>query len=213
MVYLIFLMFFFPASVFSFSLMLDPAGDAVHTGRCIDDSFERGLTLQYAQQLKTYLEKTVPALRVTITRNPGEVVADLQNAHFANRMNVDLFLSIHFFKETEVVPRCYVYTYAQADDTEMQKNNALSFWRYDKIHLYHADQTKQWAELFVQVLQQEQYNKNFSCHGYYRLPFKPLVGIKSSAIAIEIGLKHKDEWQQYIEKVGSALVGIIQHKG
>lgn len=211
MIYFAFLILFLPASVFSFSIMLDPAGDAVHTGRCIDDSFERGLTLQYAQHLKTYLEKTVPAIRVTLTRNPGEVVSDLQNAHFANRMNVDLFLSIHFFKETEVVPRCYVYTYAQVDDADIQKNNALSFWRYDKIHLCNADQTKEYAEIFVKTLQQ--HNKHFSCSACYRFPIKPLVGIKSSAIAIEIGLKSKNDWQQYIEEVGSALAAIIQQKG
>lgn len=205
----IFLLFFLPMSLFSFSIMLDPAGDAVHTGRCIDNSFERGLTLQYAQQLKTCLEKIIPGIRVIITRAPGETVAELQNAHFANRMDVDLFLSIHFFKETEVVPRLYVYTYAHYDDAEVQKNNVLSFWHYDKIHLHQAEQTKQWADFFTKTLQQGCYNKLFICSYCYAFPFKPLVGIKASALSIEIGLKNKNDLNSYLGPVCSAIYAIV----
>lgn len=39
-----------------FTLMIDPAGDAKHAGRVIEDSFERGITLQCAEKLKKMLK-------------------------------------------------------------------------------------------------------------------------------------------------------------
>ncbi len=38
-----------------FTIMIDPAGDAKHTGRLIGDTLERGISLQCAEQLKTAL--------------------------------------------------------------------------------------------------------------------------------------------------------------
>lgn len=36
----------------TYTIMLNPAGDARHTGRRIDDTFERSVTLQYVEKLK-----------------------------------------------------------------------------------------------------------------------------------------------------------------
>jgi len=85
-------------------IMLDPAGDAQYAGRRIDDSFERGLTLRCAEQLKQRLEQLFPQIHVVLTRLPGETVQPLQNANFANRLSVDLYLSIHFYHETATKP-------------------------------------------------------------------------------------------------------------
>ena len=35
-----------------FTIMLDPSGDAKHTGRIINKTFERGISLQCAEVLK-----------------------------------------------------------------------------------------------------------------------------------------------------------------
>jgi len=210
MLYTILLMLFFPLPLLSFSIMLDPAGDTKVTGRCIGDSFERGLTLQYTQQLKQLLEEHVPDVRVSITRLPGETVTELQNAHFANRMAVDLYVSVHFFKEQEVVPRVYIYTYGQHDDTDLRKID-LSFYRYDQIHLCNAAQTKKWSNLLFQTLNQQQYQKKLFCPGVYQLPFKPLIGIKASALVLEIGLKNKDDWRQFIDPVCSGIMTVARH--
>ena len=68
-------------------------------GRIVNDSFERGLTLQFAQELKKELELNFNNIRVVLTRIPGETLESLQNANFANRLNVDFYLSIHFYSE------------------------------------------------------------------------------------------------------------------
>ena len=36
--------------------MINPAGDAKDAGRTLNDSFERGITLQFAQELKSAIE-------------------------------------------------------------------------------------------------------------------------------------------------------------
>ena len=38
-----------------FTIMIDPAGDAKHTGRLIQDTLERGISLQCAEELKKNL--------------------------------------------------------------------------------------------------------------------------------------------------------------
>src|SRR5579859_5868722 len=70
-----------------FSIMLDPAGDAQITGRIIDDSYERGITLQLCEDIKKQLEADHPKnTRIVLTRFPGETIDPLQNANFANRL-------------------------------------------------------------------------------------------------------------------------------
>src|SRR3990172_8684717 len=78
----------------AFTIMLDPAGDAKNPGRKLDDSFERGITLQFSETLKQKLESLFPSIRVVLTRLPGETVQLLQNANFANRLDVNFYLSI-----------------------------------------------------------------------------------------------------------------------
>ena len=43
----------------TFTLMLDPAGDAQYPGRIIDDSFERGITLQCVEELQRVIRQTL----------------------------------------------------------------------------------------------------------------------------------------------------------
>ena len=49
-----------------FTLMIDPAGDAKEPGRAIDDTFERGITLQLAEELKRTIEAENPGVRLSL---------------------------------------------------------------------------------------------------------------------------------------------------
>ncbi|HSW75550.1 MAG TPA: hypothetical protein VLG50_00750, partial [Candidatus Saccharimonadales bacterium] len=55
-----------------FTIIIDPLGDPKNTGREIDDVFERGITLQCAEELKKQLNNVLPHIRVILTRVPGE---------------------------------------------------------------------------------------------------------------------------------------------
>lgn len=193
----------------TFTIMLDPAGDANSPGRILDDSFERGITWHFAENLKQVLEERYGAVRVILTRHPGEAVQQLQNANFANRLDIDLFLSINFYQETEPKPTLYLYTFSYGNDI-IPKKSDLMFYRYDQAYLCNYERTQKWSALFKKALQSEPHAKLFSCKGIYKLPFKPLIGIKAPAFAFEAGLKTRDDWQQLIEPIAASLHPILE---
>src|SRR5580692_10457797 len=111
-VFTIFLQTYAVSTPHKLTIMLCPDGDAQHTGRHIDGTFERSLTLQFTEELKKKLEKEHKDCSFISTRAAGDTIAPLQHAQFANRMNVDLYVSLHFFEETCTKPRIYLYQFS-----------------------------------------------------------------------------------------------------
>ena len=188
------------------TLMLDPAGDAQHTGRQLDGNFERGITLQCAERIKTTLEQRHPHVRVVITRSPGEALEPLHNANFANRLNVDCYISLHLYQETATKPRLYIYYFCDGDDL-IGKKQELAFYPYDKAHLLTMPTTKKYSSALQHALSQTHL---IDVQGVFKLPFKPLIGIKAPALAIEIGLQSKDTWPSYSTVLADGLSAIIE---
>jgi N-acetylmuramoyl-L-alanine amidase len=189
-------------------IMLDPAGDAQNSGRAIDDSFERSITWHYCYYLQKALEAKFSDVKVIITRQPGEAISELQNANFANRLNVDLFLNINFFQETSTKTQFFMYTYSNNDDFITQKSEMM-FYRYDHVHQYNAKNTHIFAHAIKQSLDTQEFKQKFECKDIIKCPFKPLVGIKAPAIAFEIGLKKKEDWQLYVEPMVTSIETLI----
>jgi len=192
-----------------FTIMLDPSGDAQNAGRQIDDNLERGVTLQFSQKLKEELEDRYGDIRVVLTRFPGETLQPLQNANFSNRLNVDFYLSIHFYKEYEVKPKVFLYTFSYNDEF-ITKRSQLYFYSYDQAHLINKDSTKKWANIIKNSFLKCEYKKIFDLEGLFKLPFKPLIGVKSPAIGIELGLRKKDDWINYLEAFISGIGAILE---
>jgi len=194
-----------------FTLMLDPAGDAKHAGRIIEDSFERGITLQFAEKLKKYLEFNDPSLRVILTRFPGESLEPLQNASFANRLEVDLYISFHFYHEEAPKPELFVYYFCNdVTDSWHKSSNELLFVPYDKAHRITFSLTKKVADVLEKSLRIDRYAALFDYKGTFGIPFKPLVGIVGPALGIEISLKKKDQWGLYLEPLMHSVFHIIE---
>ncbi len=188
--------------------MLDPAGDAKHTGRKIDNSFERGITLQCAQKLKAKLETYDPAIKVVLTRSAGEVVQPLQHANFANRMAVDLYVSMHCFQDMGIKPKLYIYHFCHRDNF-VNNVSDLAFYTYDHAYLFSHALNQAWAGIMYNTLQQEPYARLFDVSDVISFPYKPLIGIKVPALALELGLKTKTDWQNYIEPIAQGIKTII----
>ncbi len=193
----------------TFLIMLDPAGDAKQTGRKLGDSFERGITLQYVETLKKILQKEYPFVNVMLTRFPGDIIYELQNASYANRLGTNLYISINFFQTQETKPSIYLYQFSYHDDF-ISPTASLTFYLFDHAHLHHLDTTRAWGHLFKSVLEQKEYKSMFAIKGIYKLPFKPLIGITAPAIGIEIGLKKKGDWNQYVEPVSNAIGRVME---
>lgn len=193
-----------------FLIMLAPAGDTKHIGRKIGDSFERGITLQYAEQLKKLVEGQCPSIAVIISRFPGDIISPLQNASFSNRLQVDLFISIHFYQTTETKPQLHLYQFSYNDDF-ITPIAGLSFYHYDQAHLFNKKQTNTWATCIKQICENDQYQKLFIVQNICKLPFKPLIGVTAPAIGIEIGLKNRPDWQQYLAPIAESIYKLHQN--
>lgn len=193
----------------TFTIMLDPAGDAQNTGRQIDNYFERGISLQCVEKLQDKLQKRFQNTKIAITRFAGETVQPLQNANFSNRFNVDFYISLHFYKEKEVRPNIYLYLFSYGDDFITKKHD-LHFYPYDEAHLINIDTTKMYARRIQNLFQTDTYKKKFDFQGISKIPFKPLIGIKAPAIALEVGLHKKKDWKKYIDVFVTIIETIIQ---
>lgn len=190
--------------------MIEASGDSAHPGRSIDDNFESSITYEIAQSLKAALLEQCPHLKVLINRSPHETIAALQNANFANKLNVDFYVSIHAFTEAETKPRIYVYQFSYRDNfISKDADQRLSFYPFDKIYLINTTQTTTWAQQIKQLLERDQ---RWSTHGPFAIPFKPLIGIKAPAIGIEIGLKNRAEWQNAVDLLVHAIVDIVNNR-
>ncbi len=191
-----------------FTVMLNPAGDAKDAGRMLNDSFERGVTLQCCQELKRHLETNIPNIRVVLTRFPGETLEPLQNANFANRLETDFYLSIHFYKEHEIKPHVYLYLYKTEHYTTLGTTE-LCFCPFDKAHLLQQKKTMTIGTMMEQLFKEFQKNGQFITRGLFTLPFRPLVGIQAPAIALEAGIKDTHSWQYLIEPIVETIKQII----
>lgn len=188
------------------TIMLDPAGDAQHIGRLLGDSLERAVTQQFVTALQERLENKYPHVRIVLTRQPGQTLQPLQNANFANRLHVDLYLSINFYQEHSQKPVLYLYNFSYNDDFITKKFD-LAFCTYDQAHLQSYSTTTAYGAMVKEYLDTQ--NK-FAVKGLYKLPFKPLIGITSPALAFEAGLKHKEDWVYFVEPIAQSLDAIIK---
>jgi hypothetical protein len=194
-----------------FTVMLDPAGDAQHAGRKIHDYFERGLTLQCAEHLKEALEKSAPHLRIILTRFPGETLQPRQNASFANRLEVDLYISIHFFEKKESNPHAFLFYFCTDPITDFWKNPSteLTFIPFHQGHKQAIEQSVEQATTLYNFLHTN-YKDYFSCNKPLGIPFKPLCGITAPAIGIECSLNTTQDWAHYVKPFSEGIIKIIE---
>jgi N-acetylmuramoyl-L-alanine amidase len=193
----------------NFIIMIDPAGDARTTGRTIGDIFERSITMHAAQELKKMLEehlaKILPGLRIFLTRVPGETVEPLQNAAFANRLRVDLYISLHCYQTEQSNPHCalYHFSYDPVADELPTKVPGLFLYPYQQAHRNFFTISRDIAQAVYQQLQK---HKGFLViEPIQAFPYKPLIGIRAPALGIEMGLPKKDDWKLIINNITQAL--------
>ena len=193
----------------TFTIMLDPAGDVSQPGRVIDDTYERGLTLQFCHQLKKELEIENNSIRVVLSRFPGEIIEPLQNASFANRLGVDLFVSIHFYKLSHGIniPNICLYYLLYHPITDFWQNsltNQFDFIPYDEAYKISILNSEKAVETVENILK-KYFTSNSNSVYSFGCPFKPLLGVKAPAMGIEIGLVNKNNWHDYVNPIANSL--------
>ncbi|MGC2310916.1 MAG: N-acetylmuramoyl-L-alanine amidase [Candidatus Babeliaceae bacterium] len=203
-----------PLHKHSLTLMLDPAGDAQTTGRIIGEYFERTLTLEYAQELKKILESQLPHVRVILTRVAGEMIEPLQNAAFANKLRVDLYISLHFFQEKNILSRWYIYSFINNPlaDLAGRNNQTLQLIPYNQAHRTYCIHNIQYARCAHQLLEAHQLHNFYILSAPQAFPFKPLIGVAAPTCAFEIGLKTPTDWKLFVQPAADAIKHLINTK-
>lgn len=190
--------YFFPFSSQKkpFYIFIETQGNAVNPGRIIDDSFEAEITFNAAQYLKNALQEKQQNIKITVQRSE-----DLSNATIANRLKVDLYLQISACKSNNTGINLFSFSY---HDSFILKDG-LSFISYDQIYLLNKITTDSWLEIVSDSLEQNKLLK-----GVYSFPYRPLIGIKAPAFALELSLKNKSELLECITIFAHSLEPIIK---
>lgn len=191
-------------------IMLAPAGDAQHVGRAIGDTFERGLTLQCAHYLQTHIQERMPTITVVLHENTGKKTEPLEYAQIANRLKVDLYISLHFYHDEDALT-LNLYHYLQHPVTDVwntRQHGSIALIPYDQAHKQMAPTTHTIIKQ-LRTLLNEQQARTFFVPAPIGFPFKPLVGIQAPAIGIEMSLQQKEQWQIYAATITEALITML----
>lgn len=191
-------------------IMINPAGDAAHAGRLIQDSFERGITLQIAEYLKVVLEERNPYVSVLLTRMPGEIIEPLHNAQCANRISPFLYISLHCYEEKKPIPQMYIYTFSLGNNF-FTPTSDLSLYKYDQAHLANKKKSSELANFFLQHMKNDSYKRVCAVKDIISLPFAPLLGISGPAFALEIGLAQKKDWHMIKQALVLSIESVIKN--
>lgn len=189
-------------------IMIDPAGHAKNPGRRLHKGYERAETYKCAEALKNRLEKNFN-VRVLLTRAPGDEIVPLQNASFANRLNIDFFLRINFYIQEASRPKIFLYQelFDPIIDNVKRPFDPFAFVPVYQAHFKNIHQTKALANQLTSLLRAEQHQKSFDVSGPYGIPLKPLVGIVAPALIVEMCLpSHDNQWESLIEPLAESIV-------
>lgn len=192
--------------------MLEAAGNPRQPGRTIEDNFEQSITWSCAQHLKHVLSQRMPEVQVVLNRNEREVIEPLHTANFANKLAVDLVVSINFYQESTIKPRIYFYQFSYGSTSFTPATQNFILYPYDQAYMVSSKKSDAYAQMLKTSLSGSAYMSQFECLGVYKIPFAPLIGITCPAVALEIGLKNKQEWQLYIEPIAQALATLIEQR-
>lgn len=188
------------------TVMIDPAGHAKQPGRKLYDSFERAETLKFAEALKKKIEQK-STFRVLLTRAPGEEIVTLQNASFANRTKTDLFLTIHLYKELEEKPCLQLYHLL--NDTLLDPKKSFVPQDFVPINQAHCGYLSKTISLSKSILKELKgsIGKKFTIpQQALGLPVKPLQGIASPALCLEVGIHKDNDWEDLVEPLAIAIL-------
>lgn len=185
-----------------YTIMIDPAGDARQTGRIIGNGFERTIAFQLAKELHASLQETLPC-SVIITRTPGEIVYPQQNAHFANRLSIDLYVSLHCYCDPEEKYTIALYALSRTDINSTPLPD-LAMIPLTKAHWHASKHTHAYMQSMYTTLTTH-YAHQFHLLQPLDIPLAPLLGIQAPAIAIEVNCMASDSITAYIEPLTKSI--------
>jgi len=205
-------------------IVIDPGHGGSDVGAIAKNGlYEKDVTIKVATKLKQIIEKNLK-IKVYLTREKGQTVFLKRRTRIANKMDADLFLSIHANASEYVsISGCETFFYEKdASDeqakllAELENRGAMTEddEPEDPLEFILMDMAK--SELialsynFAEVIQKE-YVKSVKSRdrGVKQAPFTVLEGLKMPAVLTEIGfISSKGDAKRL--KDDKYLDGIIQ---
>jgi hypothetical protein len=166
----------------SFSIILDPS----QNNRTIGSEYEKRIAVLYGESIRTYLFNADSAITLELTRAAGETLEPLQSTTFSNVLHPNLHISLQcFFSER---PEIFIYYMKwHGIDAQEKTSKKLQLIPASHSYCYNFDASKKYAETLYALLQ-EKYRTSVSIHKPIGCPCKPLFGITSPAITLELGI-------------------------
>ncbi len=197
-----------------FTIMLNPAKTNNHAERIIDSSFERSISLSTLETIKTKLEERMPHIAIIIATLPHTMARDTTSqqehiAHFANSLQVNLFLELSFYQETDIKQQLYIYQFSYNNDLIVRPSEFV-FYRYDQSYIFNQRSSLKVARIFEQLFLSPPYSNHFHTHSIIGFPSAALIGITCPAINIEIGIKKRQDALLCIEPIVESIMRLIK---
>jgi N-acetylmuramoyl-L-alanine amidase len=182
----------------NYVVVLDPGHGGRDPGAVSQDGTlkEKDITLEVAKATKKNLEKTNPGITVELTRSEDKFMSLEARTGFANRLNADLFISIHCNSDTDSSSAgIETYYLSQANSEKAMKvaatENNLSLAKMSDLQatlldLMVSSKKTESEELATAVSNSlEQVIPKGRHRGVKQAPFYVLLGAKMPAILVE----------------------------
>ncbi|KKR96761.1 MAG: hypothetical protein UU47_C0008G0019 [candidate division TM6 bacterium GW2011_GWE2_41_16] len=194
-----------------YTIVLDPSGDGATTGRVVDEVFERGLSLQFAQALKAEIEKMRSDVHVVLSRFPGEKVDPLQSVSFANRLQADLFVGIGFYEQQHPSVRMhtYFYLYNPQMDFLRKQPTGPDFIPSQDAYLVSLSLSACCARSLVDGLKTQPQAASSMIDKSKGVPLISLVGATMPSLYFEFGIHNKTDWNFVLQPVAKSLIELF----
>jgi hypothetical protein len=188
-----------------YTIMLSPSGDAHDTGRALSDGFERGITRQCAEKIKLALEEQFDT-RVILSHSAGETISQKQKANFANRLHVDLYISLHACPSDHLGFDTYYYKSdlfipTARPDLALYPTHQSSFIHHNKI-----------LNIAQKGFVDPQHKINYNATTPIGLPIKHLEGIVAPAFAIELHIQKTSDILFYAQSIARGIAHAINQE-
>lgn len=187
-----------------FMLMLYPSV-SINNGRKIENEFENAIALDWALALKHALINQFPFIQVEISHKSGEKIDQIESINNINKQNPDLTISFNLY-QTNGVPQVYLYYMLSQVRAKSLKN--LDFVPYNQAYIDSLEKTKDFSEKIFNSLKENR-SDNYELKKLLGLPYKPLIGLQSPALGIELGTNSTKGWEITINSLILAIKNII----
>lgn len=188
-------------------IMVDPSWDVKFQSRKIGDTTEFELSYKLCQELKREIENEL--IQVIITKTAENMRNNLSNANWANKIKADLYLNIQVCNSKDRIKRLNIYNtiYNNSTDFWDLKQDKITFLPYDAAYKINLNKTKKFANMFYGTAKENK--SKISIYEPIGFPCKPIMGVISPALMLEISIIKELDWQLFIEPIKNSILSIV----